>query len=106
MIKVTLEDLKRWEAALCTQYQIRSDAIIARYSADSPSLEQLGSIRLAHSNIVPIIRRLIAALEALEDIQLHATDMGDYYHIPLCELDQALERAFQKLPTQHPVEKD
>lgn len=44
--------------ALRTQYQFCADAIIPRKSADAPNCEQLGMIRDAHLNIIPILETL------------------------------------------------
>ena len=44
--------------ALHTQYQIRADAIVARHTADAPDMRQLGMIRDAHLNMIPILKAL------------------------------------------------
>lgn len=48
--------------ALHTQYQFCGDAIIARRSPDAPTDIQLGRIRAAHLNIIPILKALKAAI--------------------------------------------
>jgi hypothetical protein len=55
MIKAEQEfidsNLDEWIAALQTQYQIRSDAIVARRCEDAPTPFQLAAIREAHCHL-------------------------------------------------------
>lgn len=60
--------------ALHTQYQFCGDAIIARRSPDAPTDQQLGRIRGAHLNIIPILRALKAAWAKLEEQGRRGTD--------------------------------
>lgn len=61
-----LQELKRsWPGnidetikAMQTQYQFRSDAIVARNSHDAPTIEQLCLIRDAHLNIYNLLKEL------------------------------------------------
>lgn len=62
--------------ALHTQYQFCGDAIIARHSQEAPTDIQLGRIRGAHLNIIPILKALKAALSKLEDHPMRGTDNG------------------------------
>lgn len=56
-------DIDATLAALGTQYQFRSDAIVPRASEDAPTLEQVGMIRAAHLNIAQILRAYKALAE-------------------------------------------
>lgn len=53
--------------ALHTQYQFCGDAIIARRSPDAPTDTQLGRIRAAHLNIIPILKALKAAWSKIDE---------------------------------------
>lgn len=57
--------LTRYLDALHTQYQLHGDySISPRKSLEAPTIEQIGLIREAHHNIIPLVR---LALKGLED---------------------------------------